>query len=115
MVTSREIQSIANRFGSSGVYCDGCSKDSPEIYYHCEGCDDFDLCEDCRRNGPSHPHAFAKMYSSSQIRISARAEDVENYISRRIEVEEDLHRIVGENEDLQERIRSEIVENAKDM
>ncbi|KAH4216616.1 hypothetical protein HBI26_190290 [Parastagonospora nodorum] len=115
MVTSREIESIANRFGSSGVYCDGCSKDSPEIYYHCEGCDDFDLCEDCRCNGPSHPHAFTKTYSSTQIRISARAEDVENYISRRIEVEEDLHRMVGENQDLQERILSEIVENAKDM
>jgi hypothetical protein len=115
MVTSRKIESIANRFGTSGVHCDGCSKDSLEIYHHCEDCYDFDYCEDCRRNGPSHPHTFTKRYSSLKMRISARPEDIENYILRRIEVEEDLNRMVGENQHLQDRILSEIIENAKDM
>jgi hypothetical protein len=113
MVTSRE--SIASRFGSSGVLCDGCSKDSLEVYHHCEDCYDFDFCEDCRHRELHPPHTFTKTYSSIKMLISARPEDVENYISRRIEVEEDLNRMVGQNQDLRDRILFEIVDNAQDM
>ena len=115
MVTSRQVESISSRFGTIGVLCDGCSKESPEIYYHCEDCWDFDYCEDCHRDTSSHPHTFTKSYSSRKLQISAQPEDIESYIVRRIEVEEDLNGIIRANHGLQDRILDEIVDNAKDM
>ncbi|KAJ8107153.1 hypothetical protein OPT61_g9064 [Boeremia exigua] len=115
MVTSRQVESIASRFGTIEILCDGCSKESPEVYHHCEDCYDFDFCDECHRNNSSHQHAFIKRYSSRKIQITAHSEDVESYILRRIQVEEDLRGIIGTNHHLQDCIVNEIVDNAKEM
>src|SRR4051812_40327749 len=47
MLTSRQIESIANRFGDRNI-CGGCEKEDLDVYFHCENCEDFDFCEECR-------------------------------------------------------------------
>lgn len=100
MVTSRNIGSIANRFGYSvdGNWCDGCKKYNLDVYWHCEDCvQDFDHCSDCRNKGDAGGHVFVKQFASVKIRIAAQPEDIENYVNRRIEIEEDLRQMVERN------------------
>lgn len=117
MVTSRKIESIANQFGYTmdGIYCDGCQKTHLETYHHCEDCVDFDHCDDCYKSGEAAGHVFVTRFSSVKMRIAAQPEDIENYINRRIEVEDDLRQMVERQPKLRTNILDTIVENAKDM
>lgn len=117
MVTSRKIENIANRFGFplDGNHCSGCERKRLEYYYHCEDCVGFDHCEDCKEEGERKGHVFVKQYSSIKKRIAAQPEDLESYVNRRIEIEEDLRQIVERHPDLKPRILETVVETAQDM
>jgi Cdc6-like AAA superfamily ATPase len=117
MVTSRKIESVANRFGYplDGIYCDGCQKKRLEVYYHCEDCADYDYCEDCRKDKDAGSHVFVRRFSSVRMRIAAQREDIESYVTRRIEVEEELRQMTERNPKLFTLIINTIVENAQDM
>ena len=121
MVTSRKIESIANRFGYpiSGIQCDSCEKSDFMDYYHCVDCVDFDHCKDCHRNKEKSVHmtghAFIKRYSSIKMRIAAQPDDIESYVKARIEQEEDLRLLVERRPKLQNRILDTILESAKEM
>lgn len=120
MVTSRRLESIASRFGytRSSIYCDNCKNKELGMYHHCDDCPDFDLCEDCFKKGTlcgSDGHNFIKRFSSAKIRIVAQQEDIESYINRRIEIEEDLRILISKKPGLKEQILDTVVEKAKEM
>jgi hypothetical protein len=121
MVTSRKIESIANRFGYplAGILCDSCQKSGLMDYHHCVDCVDFDHCEDCRGDKEKSVHmpghVFIKRYSSIKMRIAAQPEDIESYVRARIEQEEDLRLMIERRPKLQNRILDTILESAKEM
>jgi ankyrin repeat protein len=117
MLTSRKIESIANRFGYTmdGIYCDGCAKKHLDIYHHCEDCVDFDYCADCLEKTEGVGHVFVPRYSSIKLRIAAQPEDIQSYVNRRIDIEEDLRQFVERQPKLRFQILETIVENAQDM
>jgi ankyrin repeat protein len=117
MLTSRKIASIENRFGYplTGIYCDGCAKTRLEVYNHCQDCAEFDYCPGCLKEKGDIGHVFAPRFSSVKLRIAAQREDIESYINKRIEVEEDLRQIVDRQPQIRVNILETIVDNAQDM
>ena len=121
MVTSRQLDNIGSLFGESlgCIVCDGCGNENLEVYNHCDDCEDTDFCEDCLKKGvvfdTDGGHYLTKRFSSMKIRISARPEDIESYINKRIEIEGDLHRFVEKRRGLREQILDTVVEKAKEM